>query len=188
MRGSVGSSISVKMIKSQNRIHGAFLAFLDMCFASMIVAPLVVIYWRGTWNLSKLILFPDNLLYSGISSGIIGITGHFIFFYCQDMLSRTFHPDKHRITFMVVSRLYTYIFGIVGINGWLGLWDILDIYCPFELPTMYNLIVISTVVLVLFKGFRNVSSTPFGVSTDHSKNYFVVTTMFKSSVRNRNKA
>lgn len=182
MRGST-AGLAEGFIEKRNNLHDAFLAFLDMAFASIIVTPTVVTHWRGTWNLTKMYLFPDDLLYSGIACISIGIIGQFIFTYCQDTLTDYVHPDKRRLTYMVVSRLYTLIFGLVGIMAWLGLWDILDIYCPSDIYTLAMLTFISTILLVICKGLRNVSSPPFGISTDNSKDYFTITTMFKSSVR-----
>lgn len=87
---------------------------------------------------------------------------------------------------MIVSRIYTAVYGFICVNGWRGPWAIFDIYggTP-HVPTLIGITVVGSVVLVFCKGLRNISSTPFGVSTDHSKGYFVAPTMFKSSVREK---
>lgn len=171
-------------IEQRNNLHDAFLTFLDMAFASVIITPLVVTHWRGSWNLSRMFLFPEDLLYSGIASISIGIIGQFIFTYYQDTLTNYFHPDKRRLTYMFVSRFYTLFYGFIGINSWLGMWDILDFYCPVDCYTLTMLTLITAILLMICKGLRNVQSPPFGISTDNSEDYFVVVTMFKSSVRN----
>lgn len=187
MRGST-AGLAEGVIEKRNNLHDALLTFLDMAFAAVIVTPIVVTHWQGTWNLSKMFFFPGNLLYSGITSMCIGIFGQFVFTYYQDTLTDYFHPDKRRLTYMVVSRLYTLVYGFIGINSWLGMWDILDIYCPADCYTLTALILVGTILLLMCKGLRNVQSPPFGISTDNSKDYFVVVTMFKSSVRISNKA
>lgn len=183
MRGST-AGLAEGTIVTRNTLHGAFLTFLDMTFASVIAAPAVVAYWQGTWNLSHLFLLPGEKLWSPILSCIIGVIGHFIAIYFQDWFSDVFHPDKRRLTFMVVSRIYTEIFGIIGINCWRGGWELLDMYCPSRISTLLVCTAIGTILLIACKGLRNISSSPFGVSTDNSKDYFVVPTMFKTSVRN----
>lgn len=183
MRGST-AGLAEGAIVTRNTLHGAFLTFLDMAFASVIAGPAVITYWQGTWNLSHLLLLPDEKIWSPIASCIIGIVGHFIAFYYQDSLTDTFHPDKNRLTFMIVSRLYTEIYGIICINAWRGGWELMDIYCPNYIGTLLACIVIGTILLIACKGLRNVSSSPFGISTDNSKDYFVAPTMFKTSVRN----
>lgn len=183
MRGSTAGLADGFVLETRHTLHDAFLVFLDMAFASVIVTPLTVAHWQGTWNLTKMLLFPDNLLYNGIATMCIGIVGQLFVIYLQDTFTCMLHPDKHRLTFMVVSRLYTLCYSIIGIDLWLGLWNILDIYCPSSVYLMCALILLGTTLLVIFKGFRNVASPPFGISTDNSKDYFKIETMFKSSVR-----
>lgn len=184
MRGST-AGLAEGTIETRNTVHDAFLVLLDVLFSSVIAAPFVIAYWRGIWNVMQYILYPNDPLWSAIGSCFIGIIGHFIFFYLQEYLGRTFHPDKHRLTFMVVSRIYTAIYGFICVNGWRGPWAILDLYSTPHVPTLIGITIVGTVLLMFFKGLRNISSTPFGVSTDHSKDYFVAPTMFKSSVREK---
>lgn len=184
MRGST-AGLAEGTIVSPDTIHAAFLVFLDIMFSSIIAAPIVVAYWRGTWNLMFWVLFPDDLFWSAVGSCILGTIGHFIFFLYQEKFSRNFHPDKHRITFMLISRIYTAIYGIICVNGWRGGWLLMDIYVPQSVSVLFAITVVSSILLVFCKGLRNISSTPFAISTDHSKDYFVVPTMFKASVRNK---
>lgn len=181
MRGST-AGLAEGTIETRNTMHDAFLVLLDILFSSIIAAPVVIAHWRGAWNLMQFIFFPQDPLASAVATTFLGIIGHFIFFYCQNWLNRNFHPDKHRLIFMVVSRIYTLIYGFICIAAWRGPWALMDMYCTPHIPTLTAVTVISTVLLVFCKGLRNVSSTPFGVSTDHSKDYFNNPTMFKSSV------
>lgn len=183
MRGST-AGLAEGTIVSPDSIHAAFLVFLDIMFSSLIAAPVVVAYWRGTWNLMLFVLFPNDQFWSAIGSCILGTVGHFIFFLYQEKFSHSFHPDKHRITFMLISRIYTAIYGIICVNGWRGGWMLMDQYCPPSVPTLFVIAIVSSILLAFVKGLRNISSTPFAISTDHSKDYFVVPTMFKTSVRN----
>lgn len=182
MRGST-AGLAEGTIESRHNLHDAFLVLLDILFASVIAAPVVIAHWRGTWNLMSIIFFPNDLAASAIATTFFGIIGHFIFFYCQNWLSRTFDPDKCRLSFMIVSRIYTAVYGSICIAAWCGPWTLLDLYTEPHIPTLISVTVICTVFLVFCKGLRNITSTPFGVSTDHSKDYFVTPTMFKSSVR-----
>lgn len=182
MRGST-AGLAEGAIVSSDSIHQAFLLSLDVMFASVVAAPIVVAYWRGTWNLMFWVLFPNDSFWSAISSCAIGTIGHFTFFLFQEKFSQNFHPDKHRITFMLISRIYTAIYGIISVNAWRGLWMIHDIYVPPSVYILFAITFVSSILLVFWKGLRNISSSPFTISTDHSKDYFVVTTMFKASVR-----
>lgn len=183
MRGST-AGLADRTIASPDSIHAAFLVFLDWTFASIFAAPIVVAYWRGTWNLMIFVLFPDDQFWSAVGSCVIGTVGHFIFFFYQEKFGHSFHPDKHRITFMIFSRIYTALYGIICVNGWRGGWMLMDQYVPQSILVIAIIASVCSVLLAFVKGLRNITSTPFAISTDHSKDYFVVPTMFKTSVRN----
>lgn len=183
MRGST-AGLAEGTIVTPDTVHAAFLVFLDVMFSSVIAAPVVIAYWRGTWNLMHMALFPHDELLGAASSCLIGTVGHFVFFYYQGKFSKTFHPDKHRITFMIISRMYTAVYGIVCVNGWRGGWTLMDLFIPKSVSTYLAILMISCILLAFCKGLRNISSSPFAISTDHSKDYFAVPTMFKASVSN----
>lgn len=151
-------------------------------FSSLLAAPAVIAYWRGTWNLIDIFLLPDDQLGSALSSCFIGTAGHFMFYYYQGRFTKSFHPDKHRITFMIISRIYTAVYGIVCVNSWRGGWSLMDLYIPKNVHTYFAILMISCILLAFCKGLRNISASPLAISTDHSKDYFKVPTMFKASV------
>lgn len=181
MRGST-AGLAEGIIASPETIHSTFLVFLDILFSSFIIAPLVISYWRATWNLSGYVLFPNDTFSSALGSIIIATIGHFLFAFYQDKLSKTFHPDKHRITFLAFSRIYTAVYGFVCVNGWRGGWMLMDQYVPLVVPKLLAITILSAIILAYCKGLRNISSVPFAICTDNSKEYFVVPTMLKSSV------
>lgn len=181
MRGST-AGLAGGAIASPHTIHATFLVFLDIMFTCVIATPIVINYWRATWNLSGYVLYPNDMFLSAASSLALATVGHFLFAYYQEKFSKTFHPDKHRITFLLFSRFYTIVYSIICVNGWRGGWMLMDQYVPQTLPILSALTVVCTVLLALCKGLRNITSSPFAISTDHSKDYFTVPTMFKSSV------
>lgn len=124
MRGS-NAGLATELhqnVRGKIKYHKYLLHILDTIFASFIIGPLVVSYWRGTWNLSARYLFPHDLLHSSFSSLIIGILGHLVFTIFQDTFKGLFNPNKHRLTFYIGSRLYTSIFAIICVNTWRGGW------------------------------------------------------------------
>lgn len=184
MRGST-AGLAEGIIASPNTIHATFLVFLDISFSSLIVAPAVINYWRGTWNLMAYVLYSDDMFRSAIASSVLAAIGNFVLCFCQEKFSRTFHPAKHRITFYIFSRFYSIIFGLISVNSWRGIWMLMDQYVPYKLSVLCLITGTSLFILALCKGLRNISSQPFALSTDHSKDYFVIPTMLKSSVRKK---
>lgn len=181
MRGSTAGLAEGTIAQSES-VHATFLDILDILFSSLIVGPAVIGYWRGTWNLMGYVLAPSDQYMSAVLSVIIGTVGHFVLTLYQDKLSVAFHPDKHRIAFFVFSRIYTAAYGIICVNGWRGGWLLMDQLLPYKIPILLAITLTSAFLLALFKGLRNISAAPFAISTDRSKDYFVIPTMYKTSV------
>lgn len=178
MRGST-AGLSVK---GKSCVHYALLTVLDTLFASLVVTPLVVGYWRSVWCLTDIYLFPEDDVISALSSTAIGVAGHMVFTLNQFVLSRNFCPDKGRIAFYLVSRLYTVVFGVVCVNGWRGPWHLLHFQSKSEINSILATTIVSVVALAVTRTVRNIISTPFGVCADNAKGYFDVITMFRVSV------
>jgi hypothetical protein len=131
MRGSTAGISDGEIFHSgKMTLHSLFLQLLDTLFASFIVGPLVITYWRGTWNLSNTFLLPHDKLHSCFASLVIGIIGHLIFTTFQDFFKSIFNPNEHRLLFYIGSRLYTSIFAVICVNTWRGGWQV-RLVAPF---------------------------------------------------------
>lgn len=182
MRGST-AGLSEGMIGPPKDAHAMFLAFIDIMFTSFILSPAVVIYWRGTWNYMDIVLFGNGTL-SGCLSFAIGLTGHMVATMIQGWLTTKVHPDRHRIAYLLVSRLYTYLYGIVCVNSWRCIFMLLDAQVPSGSTVALCVLTFGALLaLMLFKCLRNCMAPPFTVSTDNSKDYFSVPTRFKKQVK-----
>lgn len=130
MRGSTAGlsdgDIQMEQRRSKSPYHSLLLHLIDISFTSFVSAPLVVGYWRGTWNLSSEYIYPHNKLYSSIASLIIGIIGHLVFTIFQGTFKALFDPNEHRLTFYIGSRLYSSIFAIICVNTWRGGWQVMN--------------------------------------------------------------
>lgn len=182
MRGST-AGLAEGVIKPSKNVHETFLDILDCLFVSFIITPLVLLYWRGTWNLMGIVLEPFSEMARAYCSLLIGIIGHLFFTMFQDNFKKTFHPDKHRMTYYLFSRFYTMIYGIVCVNGWCGGWFLIDHYAGYDLKLCIGLTLGAVIALSLLKALRNISSVPFGINIDQLDGYFRCSTMFKKSVR-----
>ncbi|XP_054743504.1 uncharacterized protein LOC129248094 [Anastrepha obliqua] len=166
--------------KKIKTLHELFLEILDAALSCAIVAPCVIAYWRGTWELMGVLLFPRSMPLSALMSFLIGGFGHFIFTITQSYFRSYINPDKRRLTYYVISRSYTAIFGIVCVNMWRGSWILCD-----WLTSADSLIIIAAVTLICMmflvatRTVRNLSAAPYAVAMDHKSDYFDVDTMFK---------
>ncbi|XP_075153757.1 transmembrane protein fuseless [Haematobia irritans] len=173
-------STTVNTKKKKRNSHDLLLEILDVLLSCFIVAPCVIAYWRGTWELLGVLLFPQNVPLSALCSFLIGGIGHLVFTLTQRYFIDNIHPDKHRLTYYVVSRCYTFVFGIVCVNMWRGAWVLCDWLTS---ATSLIIICIVTSVAILFliatRTLRNLGAAPYSVIMDHKSDYFDVETMFK---------
>lgn len=77
------------------------LDFLDALFAITLVAPAVVGYWRGTWNLMGHYVYTNNETYSSLVSLALGFIGMFIFCLAQDSIKKYFEGKHDSFAFRV---------------------------------------------------------------------------------------
>lgn len=183
MRGSNAGIADGTIYRQKMSYHSVVLEVLDSFYSSFVVAPLVVSYWRGTWNLADSYLIPSDKVQSKVVSLIIGIIGHLVFTIGQGWLRNHFNPNRRRLTFYVASRLYTSVFGIVCVNCWRGGWQLIDHYTAQNMTTILSITIFAIICLMLLKAIRNVGASPVVIVTDTSDEYFDVPTMYKKSVR-----
>lgn len=162
--------------------HYTILTVLDIVFSSVVAAPAVVGYWRGTWGLSDYYMFPSDPAFGNVVSIAIGLSGLFTFSVVQELLDEVLHPDKHRLSYYVFSRLYTLVFGFCCVNAWRGTWKALDLYTESTPSSTVITTAVSAVILALFRVVRNISAPPFSLSLDTCNGYFQVPTMFRTNV------
>lgn len=183
MRGS--SAGLPGTLKAQNSSsYYKILSILDTFFSSIIVAPLVVGYWRSVWELMGIYVYPDDFLVSAWVSTAIGLIGHLVFMLLQHNLEKCLHPDQNRILFYVLSRLYTGCFAFICVNGWRGPWQLLELLTSNMAIELISplLTIFAILILGCAKALRNVSATPFAIANDSAEGYFVVLTMFRFRV------
>ena len=169
-------------IDRKRSYHDLFLEILDALYAAVIVGPLVVSFWRGTWALIILYVYPSDLVISCCISLAIGILTHLIFTIFKSKIRKILHPEKNRLSFYILSRLYTYFYAIMCVNCWRGYFQLLDIYMTNE-SMVHMLTVTSVIILCCIKSIRNVIGTPYVIFTDSHERYFFVPTYLKKSVR-----
>ncbi|XP_055387284.1 uncharacterized protein LOC129615897 isoform X2 [Condylostylus longicornis] len=162
-------------------LHSSLLALIDILFSSLIIAPLVISYWRGTWELLGHYIMPHQILFSACLSFFIGLFGHSLFVIGQQFLANALNPDRVRLTYYVISRFYTYVYGSICVNGWRGAWILVDLFTGnTQLWTVALVTLIVILLLAGTRGFRNCCATPFALITDYRDGYFEVATMFKT--------
>ena len=167
------------------------LVVLDIIFSCLIIAPAVIGYWRGSWCLSDVYIFPNDFKVNLIVSGLIGFIVQILLTLSQDYLQKNINPKKlNIIIYYLISRVYTYLYGLACINMWRAVWKALDFYCGTQFLQVLVPTTISFVAISCMKSIKTLSSTPFTIALDSYDNFFQIPTMFKvtvSSTQKKNK-
>ncbi|XP_078049072.1 uncharacterized protein LOC144476245 [Augochlora pura] len=178
LRGGTGMTSGLSG-RSSSRLHYAILTILDTVFSVAVAAPAVVGYWRGTWGLSNFYVYPEDPVLSSLTSIVIGFVGLFAFNVSQNFLNDLLHPDKHRLSYYLGSRLYTAVFGFCCVNAWRGAWQALDLYTELTPSTVFATTAVSLLALAIMRAVRNISAPPSTLCLDSVSGYFDVPTMFR---------
>ncbi|CAK9830948.1 hypothetical protein ANTRET_LOCUS8028 [Anthophora retusa] len=178
LRGGTGMTSGLSG-RSSSRLHYTILTILDTVFSATVAAPAVVGYWRGTWGLSDVYVYPEDPVLSSLASIVIGFIGLYAFNVSQHVLNELLHPDKHRLSYYVGSRLYTAVFGFCCVNAWRGAWQALDQYTEHTASTVFATTAVSLLALAIMRAVRNISAPPFSLCLDSCPGYFEVQTMFR---------
>ncbi|KAG8327983.1 hypothetical protein J6590_006159 [Homalodisca vitripennis] len=177
MRGSTAGITDG--LRGHSAVHYAFLTLLDTLLSTLVISPLVVCYWRGTWGIMDVYVYPDNPGHSGLASLASGLGGILVFTLGQNPLARCLHPDRHRLVYYLCSRGYTAVFGFCCVNSWRGAWKLLDLYTGPGVDVVVAVTLSAVVTLAGARTLRNISAPPFAIVTDRREGYFEVPTMFK---------
>lgn len=167
--------------KPSNSSYLLLLKFIDISISSVVIAPCVIAYWRGTWELMELVLCPQYTGTSALISFALGSLGHLFFTLCQTSFKNSFDPDKGRLTYYLGSRGYTAVFGIICVNMWRGAWNLCDfLTSKTSLWAIVILTLIALFLLIVTRTSRNLTAAPFVVAIDNRQMYFDISTFFKT--------
>lgn len=162
-----------------------FLRLFDVLFSSLIVGPLVVIYWVSAWKLSDIFIRPDDPLKSAAISIAIGFTGQFALMFYQDSIAKVLKFEDHKFVNLVVSKVYGLVSAQTCIQFWRGVWMIVDLLSSTDTTTTAMNIVQNLSILVLSKTLKNALAGPFVVTTDKVDGNYAISTYNKRVVNKK---
>lgn len=160
------------------------LNFVDCIVSLFIVSPLVVAFWRGTWEYMavKVALFPNWSAFLG------GSILHVIFTIMRERFHNKFVVQKsgnwsklRKARRFLVTRLYTLAFGIACIAQWKGGWGLLDDYFGSD-ARIIALNFALLIPLASLRGLRNLLAPPMIIITDKKEFTFTFPTRFRTEV------
>ena len=140
---------------SPTRSCRALLLFLvDNLLSAVVIAPLVVFYWRGTWELLNVYLFPDDQPVSGWTCLALGNVGLLCLVYLQQPLARWMRVDNP-LHWMLGFHAHTYVLGSLNICQWRGVWILLDHYTGVNVLSSWTSFAIGRLYNALLKRLQS---------------------------------
>ncbi|OQV15473.1 hypothetical protein BV898_10346 [Hypsibius exemplaris] len=156
---------------------------LDGFICIFILAPLVVFYWRGSFQLLDIFTYPSSLEISSWINIAIGVLGTVMVNLSQNVLHKTVDGIKSTALQIICKRFYTYIYGWIIVNHWRGIWRLWDAYTGTAFWSGVASMLIGCFLLIGMKSFRNVVAPPLVTVSDFDKNYFIIKTRFRTKAK-----
>ncbi|XP_046962344.1 uncharacterized protein LOC124531845 isoform X3 [Vanessa cardui] len=160
----------------------AILEIVDILFTILVAGPLVIIYWKATWALIDVYIYPEDSLLSAACSAAFGIMIGLTLCALQTPLNKILTPDLGRIKYFIFSRLYTMFAGVVNVAACRGVWNLHEIFIQDTVGVLVSTIV-ATLCIGLLRGLRNLDSAPLSLTVDSDEDYFESPTFYRTSSR-----
>lgn len=164
-----------------SRLHtdSTLLQCADVLFASVVVTPATLAYWWSTWNLLDMYVYPDDLLKSAFVSAVFGMCCSVVLCMCQFQLRGYINPDKGKVKYFVLSRMYSCVAGVTCVAAVRGVWDLMD-KGGEGLTALSWSTAASILSLAALRTLKNICAIPFVVVIDSPRDHFDVPTFFKT--------
>lgn len=169
------------------------LTVLDSVLSSCIIGPLVVFFWRGTWELQ--INYKDHFplemsfLFSIITQVCFTLTRETL----QELHDSKDRSECFRFVGKILRIIYSYVFTVVCVMHWRSTWELCEKYFLVDVNEKgtaiggnvhytYILAVVALMVLVGTKTVINVIDSPYCIIMDTDESAFDFPTRFHVKV------
>ena len=156
----------------------SMLYLTDFILSACIYAPLVVLYWNGTWGLVDNLIYPDNPDLRGAVCFAAGVGILLTAWFSQDALQTYFPPDTPGIIFLPVTRFYIYLVALGNVLHWRGVWKIWNHFSGTDAISGAVCLAICSVLLLPLRGMKNCWGAPLVTICDTAEGMFNIDTRF----------
>ncbi|XP_049868406.1 uncharacterized protein LOC126368447 [Pectinophora gossypiella] len=181
MRGSTAGFVGT--ISGQPHSDSPLLQWADVLFSSAVVSPASIAYWKSTWTLMDLYIYPEDPLLNAAVCTAFGMCFSVFLCFFQFHLSKYISPDRGRVTYYVLSRLYSCVAGVTCIAAVKGVWNLMDECSGDGVSSVMWTTAAAILALAALRTLRNICAIPFVVVIDSPRDHFDVPTFFRKSTR-----
>jgi len=183
-----------------------FLSLCDFLWSTIVIAPLVVLYWRGSWDLLEDVVFPPNNTtskgegnlkfvdedateqyseefrkqLSGVVCYIGGLLVRIVLDLAKFHVGEFLRPKSKyvRVTF---GRLYNAIYALAGVSFWRGVWFLMKLDVGLGTVQLLVVLIGSLAVLIFTKVPKSLISSPLAICLDQHEITFSNGTFFRKT-------
>lgn len=170
----------------------------DFLWSGIVVAPLVVLYWRGTWDLLEDFIYPnrpDGLIAEDVPqdqvSGLNRFTSGLICFLTSLIVRILLDFSKFHIGEYLLTRsppvrrfagwLFNAITALAGVAFWRGVWFLFRLDLGVAPLTLVVVQVCCVLLLTLMRIPKSLMATPLGIDMDTHEVTFSCGTFFRQN-------
>ncbi|ELT98480.1 hypothetical protein CAPTEDRAFT_205595 [Capitella teleta] len=156
------------------KVRFALLFACDQLISAVWVAPLVVLFWRGIWDLLDAHFIPEHPAASAWST----LVEHF----------KRWQIVQYSVAWILLCHFYSYIGAVLSVCHWRGVWEVLDIYTGTG-PAGYAVsLVVGQVILWLLRSSKCASAPPQILFADIGRDIFETPSRFGFQLDNNRMA
>ena len=158
-----------------------FLWLADALLSCFLVFPLMVLYWRGIWDLFSVYIFPEYQLKACWTISCLG---------CATIIGYVTHPiinsklrHKSPVIRFFLTKVYMTVYAVLPMAYWRGVWMTADYYLS-EFGWRGALVeyIICELLLIVGGVRRNAAFPPLYVTTDTDRDVLTPNTRFCATV------
>ena len=134
-----------------------WLTFLNWILILVLITPAVVNYWRGTWYILDLLVFPDDKVLSARVTFTASFGTIFLIMSVEDYLKAFLDERKAR------KGLYLVLFyplAFLSVTSWRALWMLLDLYTTTALTSAIVSHVVGFLIVLALKTSYSLIAVP----------------------------
>jgi len=178
------------------RTKDCLLSLADFLWSSMVVAPLVILYWRGSWDLLDDLVFPfpkegsiklEDSPHPAIRKQLSGLVCYLVGLLVRISLDLSkFHigeflHTKSKYIRLTCSWIFNAVYALAGVSFWRGVWFLMKL--DIGVGTVQLLVVLcgSLAVLIFTNVPKSLISPPLAISLDKHEVTFQNGTFFRKT-------
>jgi len=176
------------------------LSLADFLWSCVVVAPLVVLYWRGSWDLLEDLVYPPETEgsikledapnqphHEAIQNQLSGLVCYMIGLLVRITLDLTkFHigeflRTKSKYIRLSCSWIYNAVYALAGVSFWRGVWFLMKLDIGVGTIQLFVVLCGSLAVLIFTKVPKSLISSPLAISLDKHEVTFQNGTFFRKT-------